>query len=334
VGLASRQATLRVISVVDRPRPGLAELSLAFATHARSDGHDVGMLHAVDEQQAAIRWSFWRMVREARSADLVVLWSFGWSTLLLPLARMMTRRTEWSVVLHEPGGLAAKLAKGDNWLRAVISAILELVALKWADWILVPRADKVSVVDARNVVALPLLHLEDNNVAATPRQGIFYFGRRDPRRKLALFGSTTFRQVVRHSLPDCTFDFFPPDPKIPGSMAEKWHAWRSASAVLNFYTVPYNQSGVTVEAMLHGVPVLVSDFDPFADNLRPLGLALPPTADDETIAQALASGGQRREDLRQVLYELGSRLGGQAAFRAHWAPWLIRVISRKGGSVV
>jgi hypothetical protein len=320
-------ARLRVLTIVDRPRHGLAELSYAFACHAKNAGHDATLLHAVhDPGIPSEPWSFGNLWRRAREADVVVVWSYGRTALLLPLLLWMSRTTHWSFVFHEPGGLRAKLRKGDAWGRAVVSALLEAMACRWSHTMIVPRSDRLSLVNARNVVFAPLLYFEDAaDEDDKVRNSILYVGRRDPRRKASLFANEAFRAAVRATVPDAAFEFFPPDPARPGTMGQKWEAWRRARAALNFYTIPYNQSGVTVEALLHGVPVLVSDFDPYADSLAALGLALPATADDDAIANALGAAADRQRALAPALHELGSRLGGRRAYETHWAPWLQRL---------
>jgi hypothetical protein len=272
-----------------------------------------------------------RLLRAAPQADLVVLWSFGITAFLLPLLRRWADRTTWAVVLHEPGGLRAKLAKGDGRLRAVVSAVLEWTATRGADYVVVPREDKVSLVKGSRALSLPLLYATAvPSEGSVPRTDVLYLGRRDARRKLELFSSDEFRCGVQAALGGCRFAFFPPVAGVNADLRDKEAALARARVVLNFYTVPYNQSGVTVESLVHGVPVVVSNHDPYADRLAPLGLALPPDAADDMVMSAVTGAAQAQAGMADSLRRLGDDLGGESAFLRKWLPWLNEVAERRG----
>lgn len=323
-----------LLSVVDRPRPGLVEHSLALAAHATEHGYACKTIHACAADASPCEeypWSLPRLIQQAWRSPVIVVWSFGVVALLLPLLRLICPFAVWCVVLHEPGGLRAKMKKGDIWYRALISAFLEWNCILFANWIIVPRKDKAALVPFAKVVSLPLLYRSASHkgvevaIRDTCPPKILYVGRRDDRRKLNLFQSETFRDSIRKKAHGCTFDFFPPRANSFATTDEKLAAFKHASAVLNFYTVPYNQSGVTVDALINGVPVLVSDFDPHAEIMRQYGLALPADSGDDKIASALLQMIRDQDHLRVIAKRLGDKLGGIDAFRATWLKWLASV---------
>jgi hypothetical protein len=326
-----------IVSIVDRPRPGLSEHSAAFAFFCSQHGYKAYMLHScVLGQNDEEPWTFWRTVRLARKSQLALLWSFGGVALTLPLLKLLTPGTRWCVILHEPGGLRAKFSKGDVWYRAIVSALLEYICLIFADWIVVPRSDKLSLVRRVAKVSLPLLY--NSSYVAPLRRAlggqaekiVLYLGRRDLRRKLEMFVSDAFRTRVRQVVPDCQFRFFPEDEGTFGSTEEKLEALSKASVVLNFYTVPYNQSGVTVDVLMNDLPVLVSSLDPNSYLLKQHGLVLDPDVSDESIADAVGRliMSESRED--GVYRVLGDRLGGKFAFDDFWLPWVKLVLGKPG----
>lgn len=320
---SERLPALKLLSVVDRPRPGLSDISDGLVENAARAGFDASSLHRVPGAvTAGPRWSLRAMLHAVRACDAVVVWSFGLTAMLLPLLRAWYPQTHWAVVLHEPGGLRAKLSKGDGWLRAFASAALEFLAVKGADTVLVPRADKAALVSARRVVVAPLLYCTAAVATLSTRTDVLYMGRRDARRKLAFFESDAFRQRLRDALGECGFSYFPPTADQPAGYAQKLEALSKAGAILNFYTVPYNQSGVTVEALMNGVPVIVSEFDPHAPDLAALGLVLPCGVGDVQLSEAVAQAMRKSDALRPKLLQLGDRLGGSQAFATHWLPWL------------
>jgi glycosyltransferase involved in cell wall biosynthesis len=199
---------------------------------------------------------------------------------------------------------------------------------------IVPRKDKAALVPFAKVVSLPLLYRSASRKgvevaisdACPPK--ILYVGRRDDRRKLNLFQSETFRDSIRKKARGCTFDFFPPRADSFATTDEKLAAFKQATAVLNFYTVPYNQSGVTVDALINGVPVLVSDFDPHAEIMRQYGLSLPAGSGDDKIASALLQMIRDQEHLKVVAKRLGDKLGSTDAFQVTWLKWLASIQDR------
>jgi hypothetical protein len=85
-------ASLRVLMIFDRPRPGSVELSCAFACHAKNADRNATLLHAVhDPAIPSEPWSFGNLWRRAAEADLVVVGSYGRTALLLPLLFWMAR---------------------------------------------------------------------------------------------------------------------------------------------------------------------------------------------------------------------------------------------------
>jgi hypothetical protein len=159
---ANEGRALRILTIVDRPRPGLAELSCAFAWHAKNAGRNATLLHAVhDPAIPSEPWSLGNLWRRAREADVVAGEYYGRTAPLLPSLLWMSRATHWSFVFHEPGGLRAKLRKGEAWGRAVVSALLDAMACRWSHAMIAPRSDRLALMSARSLLFAPLLYLED-----------------------------------------------------------------------------------------------------------------------------------------------------------------------------
>jgi hypothetical protein len=263
---------------------------------------------------------------------VLVLWSFGWVAATLPFWRLLFRHVHIAVVLHEPGGIKRKLAAKDGLLYSVVSATVSKIACFAADTIVVPRRANLALVDDQaRATYLPLIYpkvmprrIEEGGRLCT----VLYLGRRDPRRSLDLFESSFFRSRMQELVPGCAFEFFPGSTTTLGTSADKQIALGRAAIVLNFYTIPTSQSGVTVDALMHGVPVLVSHHDLHAALLAAHGLALDAAATPEQICLALADAMHRIRELSEVAKDLGDQLGGTAAFMEQWLPWLQTVVDR------
>jgi hypothetical protein len=309
-----------VLSVVDRPRPGLMDHSDAFAALAKPYGYDVTCMHLA---AASKTWGFWGLVKACRHNDLLLIWSFGLTIALLPIIRLLAPGLKVAFVYHEPGGLRQKLRKKDPLFPSIVSALLERVAISVSHQVLIPREDKVGEFQHLNAIFAPLLYDACACVKKAPvaSASILYLGRRDLRRKFDLFCDDGFRRLVSGNGSDLVFQFFPGDDG-DFSCSAKIAAIRKASVIMNIYTVPYNQSGVTVEALVHGAPVVVSTFDPYAKQLSSLGLVVSPSASDSEIAATLRHAIANRNDLSPLLTELGSDLGGVVCFERYWDKWM------------
>ena len=298
--------------VVDRPRYGLLEHAAALRHYLIGAGYeatvyaDESLTPEPEDQVRPFRWH----ALFAPRIKTVVIWSVGLSYGLIPLLRLMGKRV--IVVIHEPGGYAQRIARGDpeDYARKTTryESLTRLASVRGT-----PREDKAT----GGLVCLPLLLQERRpSMPDKPKTSLVLMGRRDPRRNRRLFldmrnakaGGLTYREF--------------PNPRA-FTTTDKDRVLSHAIAVLNLYKVPHNQSGVTVDCIRYGVPVIVSDLDAWADRIAREGLGVVIPVDEISEGSILTAV----DHLRQPDPDRDARMRrafaaefGQEAFDRHWRP--------------
>lgn len=252
--------------IVDRNRFGLANHAICMSKFCSMNNID----HQVFIPENLINTENVKSVEDfkihklfSKKYNQVVIWSFGICVLLIPLLRICGKKIIF--VQHEPGGLRQRIKKKDAIHHALLISILEVVFLRYANVIGTPNKKNANKF---NLEYTPLIFSNQIEKCGRRKKKIVYLGRKDSRRHYELFLSDDFRK----NLSDYSFEQFPDG----GSFSEedKKNILRDASAVFNVYNCQHNQSGVTGDALAHGVRVIISKYDAWYEPLKSSNAAI------------------------------------------------------------
>lgn len=308
------------------PKPSAVHLMHldALATHAR-------------EAMLRTRWVGLRELAGLRRGQRLFVQASGLANLLaLPLARLRGARVV--LYLHEPTPLRRKLAENPR-LKALIWHLVQKIECRLAHKIMVSRPDLAAeaarlFADPRRIVVAPLLMSPPAPDARRRRDRIVYLGRPDPRRYLAEFVATAPDLAARGLRPTILTG----DPSglvrlLPATVptldiiagrdfpeALKTRILSETMCLWNPKRGPIAQSGVTADALRHGVSVLLTPGDAAHAALTAAGIAL----DWETEAARGFAGleGIDTDAVALAARRLFDDWHGAEAFRRNWLPWL------------
>lgn len=256
--------------------------------------------------------------------------------LALPLARL--RGAHVVLYLHEPTPLRRKLAENPR-LKALIWHLVQKIEGRFAHKIMVSRPDLAAgaarlFADPRRVIVAPLLMAPPAPDAGLGRDRIVYLGRPDSRRYLAEFAALApdlagrgFRPTILTGDPAGLARLLPgPSPALDiiarrdFPEALKTRILSETRCLWNPKRGPIAQSGVTADALRHGVAVLLTPGDPAHGVLTAAGIAL----DWRTEAARGFAGlsGIDADAVSRAARCLFDDWHGGGAFRRDWLPWL------------
>lgn len=316
-----------ILSIADRPRYGLLEISEAMVEYARRHAGTPGqtLYHpslrtAGDLPKApfSVRGLLRRAAR--REFGTLVVWSVGITYLLLPVVRLLHPRARIVIVCHEPGGLRQRLAKGDPLRYSVTVSLYERLFLRFADLVVTPNLQNSK---RFGMPFAPLLFVRPAAAAASARDCLVYLGRRSANRALYLFTGQAGRRLLQAAGGALRFSFFPDGERR--SSEDKEQLMRQALCTANLYTVRHNQSGVTPDSLRFGVPVIVSEFDAFAAEIASYraGIVLPKDQiSTEAVAQAVQAIRADFDAYSAGAAQLFDACFGDTAFQRYWMPLL------------
>jgi len=248
---------------------------------------------------------------------------------LNPLLFLVLRLLGVNVIyyLHEPGGIKEKFDKGDSIIYSLLVYAVQMMEVVFANTVMIGRERSKS--ELKDVYGrfcskfkfCPLLYLSCSSVNESCREyDIIFVGRLDERRSLKEFIDISgFRKVLltsgilNHHVDDVrVYD------KIPFTEEKKKQLMLNAKCSWNIYSVPYNQSGNTVDALRYGCYPIISNYDPYASKLKPYGCVVDCCDDiNDTLLLLINSWNQ---NVAEELRSLFSTLGGQLAFNQYWLP--------------
>jgi hypothetical protein len=301
-----------IFSVCHRKKLGLIDLSEALLAYGRQFDPDA-------HYASVYSWSDLGKIfsRPKPGTSIAIIWNNSSFSLA---AALVCKLCGVKVVyyLHEPGGLGQKLIKADPFLYSLAASFGEGVFQRVADYVAVPRHDKIAFGD----VYLPLLVLEDRPPPSPSPRLVGYVGARHHQRLHPFFASleSLFREA------GFTPAYFPS--KEHGSSREdKFKFLSNCAVVWNAYGVPLNQSAVTYDCAMSSIPTIATAYEPFREILRGLGLYHEIRLTDgpdavkkqiRGILESLSGQGARKK----ADFEARSEFGGSASFRRHWLHFL------------
>ena len=298
-----------IVSVVDKKRPGLCEHSSALCTYLQESGFEaISMVpKPFCYSKADLKYSFSHLLKS--EVKVIVLWSFGISGLFTIVFKLLGKKVIW--IQHEPGGLSQRLSKKDPIFYSLLSSFFEIF-FSTADKIVTPSNKWEHLfIDYAPLLFVPKKIKKKNN-----RHFVTYLGRRDMRRGLKIF------EELKTILPEKNKTQFFPDKNI-NSSKDKTTVLSKTVAVINLYEVPHNQSGVTIDALRHGVPVIVSELDFWAEEIKIENAGVVLRTDNMnsiTVLDAIKKIEENFDDFSKNASKLSDKLCGSHAFKTFWLP--------------
>lgn len=218
---------------------------------------------------------------------------------------------------HEPGGFGQKIFKSDGFFYSLFASFAEYIFCLISKYKLVARPDKICFGD----FYCPLLYNADTIASdINSRTMIGFLGAKRNQRLYNLFKSI---------IPDLNNEgydvgFFPSN-RFGSSKDDKLKFLRNSLFIWNVYGVPYNQSGVTGDCFMNGVPVIFSKFEPFKKLLLnfELGFELDINLPKNELVRNLFMKIDENKKLinrknSSLLIDAQSKFGGQEAFLQFW----------------
>jgi hypothetical protein len=304
-----------VLQVVDRPRHSLVVHArfLRDALHSRGLSSTVLVNRTVlAECPGSFPFSVIGVWQRSKVGDVIIFWSLGLSVLCAPLLRIAGRRTV--LVYHEPSTLKERVKKTGQWSKAMVSSLVLAALVPTFSRLVTPNranAARLGVPYARLPIAPPPTDVPKHRTGLK----VVFLGARLSTRSVDLF------EMARTSLSGkAEFRYFP-DGNDRTEAAKRCLLSSSGCVVWNLFRVPYNQSGVTLDALSCGVPILITEMEPLGDLLVDKGAAIRLRSEEltlESIAWALDSIEKNYERMSMASRVLGARWSDLESTSLEW----------------
>ena len=144
---------------------------------------------------------------------------------------------------------------------------------------------------------------------------VLYLGRKDNRRCFDLFMNNFLRAENKH----LRFIVFPNKKK--STFDHKVKTMKEVFVVLNLYKVNHNQSGVTIDSLSFGRPLIVSDKDAFCQLIikNQLGIVIPSDQIDlKSVNSAIKKIDDNRAKYIKNVNAVFNKEFGFDAFKKYW----------------
>jgi len=254
------------------------------------------------------------LIRNRNNKTICVIWDNSLYSLNAMLICCIYR-VKILYYLHEPGGIGQKLYKGDPFIYSIKASLGEWLMKLISSKVLIARADKLAFGD----FYAPLLYNHDRPYPKKNSNIIGFLGAKRRHRMHHVFKSISSK-LTKNGYKIYYF----PSSKYGKNLEDKVKFLEECCAIWNCYGAPYNQSGVTGDCIASGVPCIVSQFEPFIDDLEKLGLLIKidiRLSDDDLAHQLVNFLDERSKSNTHFNHskkELASIYGGDLAFKKHW----------------
>ena len=294
-----------IISVCKQEKLGLMDLADALTFYGKNN--DPEREYFILNRIIDIFTAFFKK----NTRNIFVIWDNSPRSLCVMIICFILRM-KIIYYLHEPGGFWHKRQLRATFLYSLFASSNEFLCKSLSNYVGISRADKIEHGD----YFLPLLY-DDRRPNHSPKNIIGFVGSQKKERMPDVF------RDVAIGLQSFGYDigYFPS--AIHGkSRKEKFDFLAKCSAVWNVFIYEYNLSGVTGDAFMSCVPLIVSDHEPFINLLLKNDLAIRVDINDtsdEIIVKIIKYMNSRRERSNQEsLKKEQSRFGGAAAFMDYW----------------
>jgi hypothetical protein len=246
-----------------------------------------------------------------RTRNIFVIWDNSPRSLIVMLICFLLRM-KTIYYLHEPGGFKHKRQLRATFFYSLFASLNELICKLLSNYIGISRADKIEHGD----YFLPLLY-DNRRPKHSPKNIIGFVGSQKKERI-----PDVFRDVAL-GLKSFGYDtgYFP-SAEHGSSLKEKLDFLAKCSAVWNVFIYEYNLSGVTGDAFMSAVPLIVSDHEPFINLLLKNNLAIRvdinDTSDEFLVKIIKYMNSHKNSPNQKSLQNDQSLFGGATAFIDCW----------------
>jgi len=247
-----------IFSIVDRKKWGL--FSHSYDLHKLYLGQDVSIecLHCEDANPLVSTFSFIDLARRCRRGDTLLIWNVGLCFILSPIFRLFGAVTIYTY--HEPASLNERFGKVGLSIKPIIVSLLFLIYMKLFTRIVVLNRSK-AVSLGFNYAPLPFIQekkCSDRLIIPGSDLCLVFLGAPIESRMIGQFREIVESESFRSR--GWTYRFFPSRDCFTEQQKTVLLTERK-SVIWNPFSVPYNQSGVTVDGMRNSVPTIVSQYE-------------------------------------------------------------------------
>lgn len=247
-----------IYSVVDRKKWGLFFHSYDLYKIYRRKKIPIECLHCEDDNPLVSAFSLINLVRRCRSGDTLLIWNVGLCFVLSPIFRLFGVVTIYTY--HEPASLKERLKKVGLSIKPIIVALLLPVYIKLFSRVVLLNRSKGKEL-GYNYAPLPFVQQKKRSKENIPHSSelcLVFLGAPMDSRMIGKFMEIVESKGFRSR--GWTYKFFPS--KECFTEQHKISLLTSHKSVIwNPFSVPYNQSGVTVDGMRNSVPTIVSQYE-------------------------------------------------------------------------
>jgi hypothetical protein len=202
------------------------------------------------------------LLNNAKPGDVIVFFSLGLQVLFSPVFRVRNIKTIY--MYHEPCKLNERIAKTGKILHGVVAHILINILLKIVSEAVVLNPRRAKQLGYRQV-QFPVLFTDTIRTSCLNFPHLVFLGGQLKSRSVDLF--RIVKDLLPSRLPGFQATFFPNGGDK--SEVEKCRVLGQGRVVIwNLFTIEYNQSGVTLDGLMYGLPVLVNSTDMHAGKIH------------------------------------------------------------------
>ena len=247
-----------IFSIVDRKKWGL--FSHSYDLHKLYLGQDVSIecLHCEDANPLVSTFSFIDLARRCRRGDTLLIWNVGLCFILSPIFRLFGAVTIYTY--HEPASLNERFGKVGLSIKPIIVSLLFLIYMKLFTRIVVLNRSK-AVSLGFNYAPLPFIQEKKCSKELFIHDSEFclvFLGAPIEARMIDQFKKIVESESFRSR--GWKYRFFPSRDCVT-EQQKIVLLTEHKSVIWNPFSVPYNQSGVTVDGMRYSVPTIVSQYE-------------------------------------------------------------------------
>lgn len=246
---------MNIFSVVDRKRFGLFNFSNDLEQLIVSEDINFIKKHNGENKETYNSFLFFiDILFKASKGDRVLVLNIGPTFIFSLLLRLKGVKTIYTY--HEPLSIKERIQKIDKFFLPIFNHLIISICMKLFTRVIV--LNKKNITKTYGFAPLPIkFHFIEPKTNYKPLTLLFLGGRINSR-AFNEFKTLTSSKKFKDSL--FKHDIFPS--KNATSESKKIDILKNGKVVIwNFFKAPYNQSGVTADAIKYGLPVIVSKYD-------------------------------------------------------------------------
>ena len=250
---------INIFSVVDRKRFGLFNFSNDLEKLLASENFNFIKKHNGENAEANNSFIFFLdILFKASKGDRVLVWNIGPTFIFSLFLRLKGIKTIYTY--HEPLSLKERIQKVDKFFLPIFNHLIISICMKLFTKVIV--LNKKNINQKYGFAPLPIkFYFIEPKTNYEPLTLLFLGGRINSR---AFNEFKTFISSKKFKDSSFKHDIFPR--KNATSESKKIEIFKNEKVVIwNFFKIPYNQSGVTTDAIKYGIPIIVSKYEDVAN---------------------------------------------------------------------